>query len=156
MGLFTPIAIKLGSFSWMPRFLPQITWLDKRLQRLTRGRWGFVDLAGLPSLLLTVAGRRSGIPRSTPLLCVPYGDGWLIAGSSFGAPKPPVWAANLGAASTVTVRFQRQDLTATWRELEGAERDAAWAAMNRTWPNYQKYADRADRVIPVFLLSPAA
>lgn len=155
MGLLTPIAVKLGSFSWMPRFLPQITWLDKQLQRLTRGRVGFVDLAGLPSLMLTVPGRKSGIPRSTPLLCVPYGAGWLIAGSSFGAPKPPAWAGNLRAAETVTVRHRRRDVTATWRELEGEERANAWAAMNVIWPNYQKYADRTDRGIPVFHLTPA-
>lgn len=155
MGLFTPVAVALGSRSWMPRFLPQITWLDKQLQRTTRGRVGFVDLAGLPGLTLTVAGRKSGIPRSTPLLCVPYGAGWLVAGSSFGAPKPPVWAANLRSAETVTVRYRRRESTATWRELEGEERARAWAAMNVIWPNYQRYADRTDRVIPVFLLTPA-
>jgi deazaflavin-dependent oxidoreductase (nitroreductase family) len=156
MGLFTPIAIRLGSFSWMPRLLPQITWLDKHLQRLTRGRIGFVDLAGLPSLMLTVKGRRSGIPRSTPLLTVPWHGGWLIAGSSFGAPKPPVWASNLRAADTVTVRYRRREHTCTWRELTGEEKDRAWAHMVTIWPNYDKYVEWTDRVIPVFLLTPVA
>lgn len=152
MGLFTPVAIKLGSFSWMPRLLPQITWVDKQLQRLTRGRVGLVGLAGLPSLMLTVKGRKSGIPRSTPLLCVPYGADWLIAGSSFGAPKPPAWAANLRAAETARIRYNGRETTVTWRELEGEERARAWAAMNVIWPNYQRYQDNTDRVIPVFQL----
>lgn len=155
MGLFTPVAVWLGARPWMPRLLPQITWLDQRLQRLTRGRVGFVQIAGLPGLTLTVAGRKSGVPRSTPLLCVPYGDGWLVAGSSFGAPKPPVWAANLRAATTAEVRFRGREVTVTWAELEGDERARAWAAMNEVWPNYQRYADNTDRVIPVFLLTPA-
>ena len=154
MGLLTPIAIKLGSFPWMPRLLPQITWLDKHLQRLTRGRVSLVGLAGLPSLMLTVNGRKSGIPRSTPLLCVPWKGGWLIAGSSFGAPKPPVWAANLRAAETVEVRYNRRTSTCRWRELTGEEKDKAWSHMLVIWPNYAKYTEWTDRVIPVFLLTP--
>ncbi|GAA4813985.1 nitroreductase family deazaflavin-dependent oxidoreductase [Nocardioides caeni] len=154
MGLLTPVAIKLGSFSWMPRLLPQITWIDKHLQRLTRGRVGFVDLAGLPGLLLTVAGRKSGIPRSTPLLCVPWQGGWLVAGSSFGAPKPPVWVGNVRAAETVEVRYRRRTVTCTWREITGDEKERAWAHMVTVWPNYDKYVEWTDRVIPVFLLTP--
>lgn len=155
MRLLTPVAVWLGSFSWMPRLLPQITWIDKQIQRLTRGRTGFVELAGLPGVTLTVPGRKSGIPRSTPLLGVPYGDGWLIAGSYFGAPKLPVWAANLRAAETARLRHRGVETTVTWRELEGAERERAWAAMNEVWPNYDRYAERTDRLIPVFLLNPA-
>ena len=154
MGLLTPVAIKLGSYSWMPRLLPQITWTDKHLQRLSKGRVGFVDLAGLPSIMLTVKGRKSGIPRSTPLLCVPYQGGWLIAGSSFGAPKPPVWVTNLRAADTVDVKYRRRETTATWREVTGEEKDRVWAHMVTVWPNYDKYVEWTDRVIPVFLLTP--
>lgn len=154
MGLLTPVAIKLGSYAWMPKLLPQITWLDQHLQRLTRGRASLVGLAGLPSLLLTVKGRKSGIPRSTPLLCVPWEGGFLIAGSSFGAPKPPLWAGNLRAADTVQVAHRRQQHTCTWRELSGPELDRAWQHMLRTWPNYAKYTEWTDRVIPVFLLTP--
>ena len=154
MGLLTPLAVRIGSLSWMPKLLPQITWIDSRLQRLSRGRVSVLDVAGLPNLMLTVPGRKSGIPRSTPLLCVPYGDGWLIAGSYFGGPKLPVWATNLRAAETASIRFGGRDVTVTRRELQGEERDRAWAAMNEVWPNYGMYAQRTDRVIPVFLLNP--
>src|SRR5215212_9967030 len=109
MGLFTPVAIRLGSISWLPRFLPQITWMDKQLQRLTRGRLSFLDLGGLPNLMLTAIGRKSGVPRSTPLLCVPYGQDILIAGSNFGGPKEPMWVKNVEANPEVTVRFRRRE-----------------------------------------------
>jgi deazaflavin-dependent oxidoreductase (nitroreductase family) len=154
MGLLTPVAVKLGSQPWMPKLLPQITWTDTNLQRLTRGRVSILDVAGLPNLMLTVPGRKSGIPRTTPLLCVPWQGGWLIAGSHFGGPKAPVWTHNVRAAETVGVRYRRRDHTCTWRELEGAEKDRAWAHMVTIWPNYDKYVEWTDRVIPVFLLSP--
>jgi len=155
MAVRTRIASKFASLSWAPRLLPQIVAVDKRFQRLTRGKVGLVDLAGLPSLTLTVPGRKSGVPRSTPLLCTPYDGGWLIAGSAFGDPKPPAWVANLRAADTATVRFKGEEQTATWTELEGEERQRAWAEMTRLWPNYDRYAERAGRVIPVFHLRPA-
>jgi deazaflavin-dependent oxidoreductase (nitroreductase family) len=155
MGMLTPLAIRIGSLAWLPRLLPQITWLDRLIHRLTRGHWSILRLAGLPDLMLTVPGRRSGIARSTPLLCVPYGEGQLVAGSNFGGPRPPVWVANVRAAGTVTVSSRGRTHVAEARELSGSERDTAWQHMLRTWPNYAKYADRTDRVIPVFWLTPA-
>ena len=156
----TPVAIWIGSLSWVPRILKQITALDKFLTRITKGRWSFVRIAGLPSMMLTVVGRKSGEPRSTPVLCVPYGSGYLIAGSNFGGPKMPAWVFNLRAAiqesATVGVSFNGVDVAAMAHECVGAERDVVWAHMNQTWPNYAKYAERSDRLIPVFLLEPAA
>lgn len=159
-NLLTPIAIMLGGISWLPRFLPQITAMDKFLSRITRGRWSFVRIAGLTSLMLTVVGRKSGVARSTPVLCVPYRNGHLIAGSNFGGPKEPVWVLNVRAVAqaggTVGVGINGSEHRATAREISGAEREEAWAHMLRTWPNYAKYAERVDRTIPVFLLEPAA
>jgi deazaflavin-dependent oxidoreductase (nitroreductase family) len=156
MGMFTPLAIRIGALAWMPKLLPQITWLDKLIQRVTRGHWSILRIAGLPNLMLTVVGRKSGIPRSTPLLCVPYGEGQLIAGSNFGGAKPPVWVVNVRAADTVTVSMGGRSHEAVARELSGTERAEAWDHMVQTWPNYAKYAERTDRVIPVFWLTPAA
>ncbi|MCZ4499773.1 MAG: hypothetical protein JWQ74_2326 [Marmoricola sp.] len=158
MGMLTPLAIKIGGISWMPKLLVQITWVDKQVQRLTRGRLSILLIAGLPNLMLTVVGRKSGVPRSTPLLCVPYGDGNLIAGSNFGGQKAPVWVVNVRAVAesgaAVTVDVQGRVHQATVREITGVERDQVWAHMLLTWPNYAKYAERTDRLIPVFLLSP--
>ena len=156
MGMLTPLAIKIGSLAWMPKLLPQITWLDKLIQRLTRGRWSILRIAGLPNMMLTVVGRKSGIPRSIPLLCVPYRDGHLIAGSNFGGPKAPVWVVNVRAAEQVTVEVGGRSHQAKVREISGDERAAIWEHMVTTWPNYAKYAERTDRTIPVFLLEPTA
>lgn len=160
MNMLTPLAIRIGALSWMPKLLPQITWLDKRLQQLTRGRWSILRIAGLPNIMLTVIGRKSGIARSTPLLCVPYLRGVLIAGSNFGGAKAPVWVVNVRAAQksaqTVTMRYEGETLTATAEELTGSDREEAWTHMLQTWPNYARYAERTDRVIPVFYLDPAA
>ena len=154
MGLLTPVAIRIGALEWLPRHLPQITKADRTLARLTGGRVTLVRLAGLPSLVLTVAGRKSGVPRSTPVLCVPSPDGYLVAGSNFGGPTLPVWVLNVRHADTVQIAVDGKEMTAVPRELTGDERDAAWRHMNETWPNYAKYAERTDRTIPVFLMAP--
>lgn len=56
MGLLTPLAVRIGAIGWLPRLLPQITWIDTRLQTVTRGRLGLLTIAGLPNLLLMVRG----------------------------------------------------------------------------------------------------
>jgi deazaflavin-dependent oxidoreductase (nitroreductase family) len=154
MNPLRAVAIRIGGSSWMPRFLPAIVWLDRRFQRLTRGRYGLPDLGGLPNLLLTVPGRKSGLPRSTPLLCVPDGDDFLVAGSNWGGPKEPIWVANLEAALSGELRFRGRTRRFTARRLVGDERSAAWRHMNRTWPNFAKYEQRSGRSIKVFRLTP--
>ncbi|WP_148611343.1 nitroreductase family deazaflavin-dependent oxidoreductase [Nocardioides rubriscoriae] len=154
MGLLTPLAVRIGAVPWMPRLLPQIVWVDTRLQRATKGRVTLLDIAGLPNLALTVAGRKSGIPRTAPLLCVPHEGGWLVAGSYFGGPDMPLWVGNLRAATTARARFDGEEHEVTSREVEGEERAALWQVMLRTWPNFAKYEERTTRVIPVFYLQP--
>lgn len=153
MGLFTPLAVRIGAISWLPRYVPQIMWVDKRLQRLTRGRLSFLGLAGLPNLMLTAIGRKSGVPRDTPLLCVPIGREVLIAGSNFGIDKEPMWVKNIEANPEVTVRFRGRTSEMVARRLEGDEREAAWSRMLETWPNFAKYEQRTDRRIKLFVLT---
>ncbi len=158
MNPLTPLAVRIGAIPWMPKLLPQITATDKFIQRVTRGRLTILDIAGLPNLMLTVKGRKSGVPRTTPLLCVPFESGYLIAGSNFGGEKKPVWVVNVRAAAEkgerVGVRAGGKTHQAVVREITGAERDRMWAHMVKTWPNYARYAERTDRIIPVFLLDP--
>jgi deazaflavin-dependent oxidoreductase (nitroreductase family) len=157
-SLFRRCAILIGSWAWVPNYLAQITAIDKFIQRRTKGAWSLLRLAGLPGVLLTVPGRKSGVPRSTPLLCTPYGDGVLIAGSNFGGPNLPVWVGNLRAADHALIRFEGADTEVVASELNGADRAEAWTRMINTWPNYRLYEERiADgRTIPVFWLRPAA
>ncbi len=153
MGLLTPLAIRIGAIPWMPKLLPQVVWFDKTLNRATRGRVTVLDIAGLPNVNLTVKGRKSGVERTTPLLCVPDGDTILIAGSYFGGPKTPLWVGNLRAAEgRARVKYGKEAFEVRATELSGDERAAAWRTMLDTWPNYAKYEARTDRTIPVFRL----
>ena len=155
MGLLTPIAVRIGAIPWMPKLLPQVVWVDTRLQKISRGKVTLLDVAGLPNIALTVPGRKSGVPRTTPLLCVPHDGGWLIAGSYFGGPKVPLWVGNLRATERAKVRVKGEELDVTWRELEGEERARMWQVMLGVWPNYARYERTTTRVIPVFYLEPA-
>ena len=153
MGLLTPLAVKIGAISWMPKALPQIEKWDSRLQRVTAGRLSALDIAGLPNLMLRVPGRKSGAIRSTPLLCVPHDGGWLIAGSYFGAQKMPVWVLNLRATDEAEIIVDRETVPVAWREVSGPERARLWDVMVGTWPNFTLYEKRTDREIPVFVLT---
>ena len=152
MGLLTPLAVRLGAISFMPKLLPQIVFVDKRIQWLTRGRLTILDVAGLPNLMLTVTGRKTGLPRSTPLLCVPDGDRILVAGSNFGQETEPVWVKNIEANPAVTVRKDGRTSSRVARLLEGDERAEAWKTMLGTWPNFALYERKTDRLIKVFAL----
>lgn len=153
-GLLMPIGVRVGAVPWMPRLLPQIVWTDKLLQRVTGGRLTILDIAGLPNMMLTTTGRKSGLARSNPLLCVPDNDRILIAGSYFGGQKEPLWVKNLEANPAVTVRFRNQTARLTARRLVGDERAEAWPTMVGTWPNFARYEQRTNREIKVFELVP--
>ena len=148
------LAIRLGAQPWLPRYAGLIVGLDRTIQRLTRGHLTLLTLSGLPELMLTVPGRKTGIARSTPLLCVPHHGSWLVAGSNWGQPKPPQWVGNLDVAPVATVGFRGRQTVVVPRRSEGAERAELWRVMLDTWPNYAKYAERTGREIPVFVLTP--
>lgn len=154
MGLLTPLAVRIGALPFMPRLLPQVVFVDKQIQSVTRGRLTILDVAGLPNLMLTATGRKSGLPRSTPLLCVPDGERLLVAGSNFGQPAEPVWVKNVEADPAVTVRMDGRTTSRVARLLEGEERAAAWQALLGTWPNFALYERRTHRPIKVFALDP--
>ena len=153
VGILTPLAVKIGAVSWMPKMLPLIEKSDVQLQRLTKGRVSVLDIAGLPNIVLRVPGRKTGNIRSTPLLCALKDDGWLIAGSYFGNPKLPSWVLNLRACETAEIMHRGKTLKVSWIEITGPERDEVWKIMLGIWPNFAIYEERTDRLIPVFFLS---
>lgn len=152
MNPLRPVAVRIGALPWLPRYSRPIIAVDKSIQRITRGKVTLLAIAGLPSLVLTVKGRKTGEPRSTPLLCVPHDAGWLVVGSNWGHPKPPSWAANLRAADEARVLFDGHEHRVSVRVASGDERDRLWAVLLETWPNYALYARRTDRELPVFVL----
>jgi deazaflavin-dependent oxidoreductase (nitroreductase family) len=154
MNPFRTLAIQLGAQSWLPRYAGLIVGTDKLLQRLSRGRVTIMLTTGLHELVLQVPGHRSGLLRTTPLLTVPHDGGWLIVGSNWGRPEPPAWVANLRAAQDPTITYRGRTIAVDAREPVGAERDEKWAVAVAGWPNYAKYAERTERELPLFWLTP--
>jgi deazaflavin-dependent oxidoreductase (nitroreductase family) len=131
--------------------------LESLLRFATGGRVGVLDVAGLPSVLITTSGRKTGLARTATVQCVPVDDGLLVVGSNWGRPHHPSWSANLKATERVSVRNHGQRFTAKVRLLTGAEREKAWATVLAHWPNYQIAQDRAGgRQFRLFLLTPTA
>ncbi len=155
MGLLTPIAVRVGSISWLPQYLPWIVKVDDGIQKVSGGRVDLLTIAGLPSVTMLIPGRKSGIVRTTTVLAAPAGEEWIVAGSYFGNPKMPVWVYNLRAADTIEVEVKGRHVPMRRRELLDDERAEAWQELRRVWPNFDLYEQRTDRVIPVFRLSPA-
>jgi deazaflavin-dependent oxidoreductase (nitroreductase family) len=131
--------------------------LDRFTWRVTGGRGLFSAwLSGLPVLLLTTRGARTGTRRTCPLLGIPDGDGIVVIGSNYGQAHHPGWVFNLRAHPAVEVRFEGRERALVARELTGDERRAAWARAERVYPAWAAYRQRAaPRVIRVFRLEPA-
>lgn len=119
--------------------------------RETDGAVGYV-WNGATCLLLTTSGRASGEARTVPLIFAPDGDRSIVVASKGGAPEHPHWYRNVAANPTVQVQIKGDRFTATARTAEGAERDRCWALAAAQWPNYDQYAKRTSRVIPVVVL----
>ncbi|WP_418006055.1 nitroreductase family deazaflavin-dependent oxidoreductase [Mycobacterium sp. PDNC021] len=114
-----------------------------------------MDLVGLPAIRVTVAGRRTGMSRTSTLYCVDDGNRVLVIGSNWGHEDHPAWSANLIAVSEVDVRRRLYQGRATVRLLTGTERDQAWATILRRWPSYQIAQDRVpQRPFRIFELKP--
>jgi deazaflavin-dependent oxidoreductase (nitroreductase family) len=121
--------------------------------RMTRGRLlGRVGRA--PVLLITTTGRRSGQPRTAPVLYLAEGDRLIVIGSNAGNESPPAWALNLSANpdAEVQVRGTRRRVRA--RIAEGEERDELWRRMNDQYAGFDDYLHRTSRQINVFVLEP--
>ncbi|MEU1663424.1 nitroreductase family deazaflavin-dependent oxidoreductase [Streptomyces sparsogenes] len=124
--------------------------LDRAVHRLTRGKV-LLSARMLPGVILTTTGAKSGLPRRTPLACMPEGDGtWLLIGSNFGRPGHPAWTANLLAHPDAEISWKGRDIAVRARLLEGEEREEAWAAALRFWPPYAAYQSRVERRIRLF------
>jgi deazaflavin-dependent oxidoreductase (nitroreductase family) len=126
--------------------------LDRAVHRLTRGRV-LLSAQMLPGVVLTSTGARSGLPRRTPLACMPGENGWLLVGSNFGRTAHPAWTANLLAHPDASISWKGEDIPVTARLLAGEERAAAWQALLEFWPPYATYQARVEREIRVFRLS---
>jgi deazaflavin-dependent oxidoreductase (nitroreductase family) len=117
----------------------------------TDGEIGYI-WNGATTLLLTTSGRKSGEPRTVPLIYASDGDRCIVVASMGGAPTHPQWYRNLEVNPEVEVQIKGERFAARARTAEGEERDRYWAIAADQWPNYNVYAERTTRTIPVVVL----
>jgi deazaflavin-dependent oxidoreductase (nitroreductase family) len=122
----------------------------------TDGEVGHDWQDGVPVLILTTTGRRSGEDRPTPLIYGRSGDDYLVVASKGGAPEPPAWYLNLSEAPDVQVQVKADRFGAHARTATPEEKADMWSTMAAIWPAYDEYQTKTDREIPVVVLEPAA
>jgi deazaflavin-dependent oxidoreductase (nitroreductase family) len=141
-----------GPGSWF--FARVLHHVDRPVFRLTRGRATFGSLvSGLPVVMLTTTGARTGKARTVPVLGLPTEDGFAVIGTNWGRPGPPAWDRNLRAEPSATVSIGRHRRAVRALEADGARRERIWRAGLEIYPGFAQYAARArDRRIRIYVL----
>jgi deazaflavin-dependent oxidoreductase (nitroreductase family) len=124
-------------------------WVYRRSGGLVGGR-----LMGLPMLLLTTTGRRSGQPRTTALTYVTEGVHYAVVASNGGASQHPAWFHNLRAFPEAQIQVGTVVYRVNAREAVGVERERLWNRMIQLYAGYRDYQARTTRQIPVLVLEP--
>ncbi|MGB5523855.1 MAG: nitroreductase family deazaflavin-dependent oxidoreductase [Polyangiales bacterium] len=109
---------------------------------------------GLPTLLLSVTGRKSGKTYATPLVYFEDGDSYVVVGSDGAAKRDPQWWKNLRVDPNCEVRVGRKKLSAKASLASGANRERLWEIGKTVNPMWSKYQTRTDRTLPVVVLTP--
>jgi deazaflavin-dependent oxidoreductase (nitroreductase family) len=112
------------------------------------------DMRGMPVVILTTLGAKSGLVRKVPLMRVEHDGKYAAVASMGGAPKNPVWYYNLKAHPDLDLRDGEQTFAMTAREVSGAEYDQWWERAVAAYSDYADYKLKTDRVIPLFVLEP--
>jgi deazaflavin-dependent oxidoreductase (nitroreductase family) len=110
------------------------------------------DWQGTQTLLLTTTGRRSGQPRTAPLIYAPHGDAYMVVASKGGSDEPPAWYLNLSENPEVEVQVKGERFKARARTANPEEKPAMWRTMAAEWPAYDEYQQNTSREIPVVVL----
>ena len=140
----------------MGEYLPSTSgWVAEQV-KLYEGSGGTEGLtlrdSGLPVIIVTNLGRKTGAIRKTPLMRVVDGDRYILVASQGGAPKHPLWYHNLKAESDIEIRDKTEVRSMKVREVvDPEERQRLWDIAVDAYPPYQEYQDKTERVIPVFL-----
>ena len=136
------------------RVLPPV---DRWSFRRTGGRVALTEsIGGLPTVMLTTRGARSGLERTVPLLAVPSGNDLAVLGTNWGGAGSPAWVRNLLAHPDAVVGHGGARVAVRAEQLHGAAADAVWRQAVALYPGYGEYPARAgDRVITVWRLIPA-
>jgi deazaflavin-dependent oxidoreductase (nitroreductase family) len=151
-GLDRPIVPKI-----IRAFSRANVWLYQKTGGRIGGKWriGATFPRGIPVLLLTTIGRKTGVRRTAPLVYIEDGGRIVVAGSQGGLPKHPQWYLNLASNPEVEVQIGSSVRTMRARDATPSEREHLWpklVAHNADFADYQAWTDR---VIPVIILEPA-
>ncbi len=144
----------------MPEYIPSTAdWVREQVE-LYESSGGLEGTTlrdtGLPVIIVTNRGNKTGAIRKTPLMRVKDGDNYILVGSKGGAPQNPVWVYNLRADAAVEIRDETQVRQMQVREVaDPAERARLWELSVAAFPPYEEYQNRTSRKIPVFLAEPA-
>lgn len=130
-----------------------IGWVAKHIQRYVEsdGKQGHL-YQGMPTLLLTTRGRKSGQLRRTALIYGQSGDHYLLVPSNGGSSDHPAWYLNLVAHEDVGVQVGAEKFNARARTATPDEKPALWQIMVAIFPQYKSYQKKANREIPVVIL----
>ena len=145
---------------YVPKIIKVMSQVNTAVYRWTGGllgstwRVGSAFPWGIPVLLLTTIGRKSGQPRTLPLLFIEEGDHIIIVASRGGLPSEPLWYKNLVANPECDVQIKRRKLKAKARTASPEEREALWPKLVAHYPDYASYATWTERIIPVVILEP--
>lgn len=112
------------------------------------------EMRGVPVVILTTRGRKSGALRKSPLMRVTDGERYAVVASKGGAPEHPVWYLNLLADPEVTLQDKAVKRRYRAHTAEAAERVQWWARATGVWPDYDNYQRKTDRQIPLVILEP--
>ena len=144
----------------MSEYIPNpISWVAEQVElyERTNGAEGTtLRDTGLPCIIVTNMGNKSGAVRKTPLMRVVDDENYVLVASWGGAPKHPVWYYNLKADPKVEIRDIDKVQTMTVREVtDETEKNRLWEIAVQAYPPYHDYQEKTDRVIPVFIAEPA-
>ena len=135
-----------------------VEWVADHTRRYleTGGEEGHEWRPGVPTLLLTTTGRKSGVKRRTALIYGRDNADYVVVASNGGTPEHPAWYLNLQADPHVEVQVFDDLVTGTAHTVSGEERERLWALMAQIWPAYDEYQTHTDREIPVVVITPSS
>lgn len=122
----------------------------------SKWRVGSAFPRGIPVLLLTAVGRKSGKPRTTPLVFIEHEGNVIVVASQGGLPKDPLWYKNLVATPECELQIKRRKMKMRARTATAEEREVLWPKLVAHYPDFASYATWTDRVIPVVILEPSS
>jgi deazaflavin-dependent oxidoreductase (nitroreductase family) len=140
----------------LQRSSPAFTRAHAALIRLSGGRIrrSFLFTGGMPVLVLTTTGRKSGQQRSTPVGYLKHGDAFAVLASNAGNDRSPAWWLNLRADPSAEVLAERVRIPVTARRADAAVESELWGKFAKLNPGFDEYRNLTERQIPVVLLEP--